>query len=82
MHELCKPDPFRRTHHIHLVPTGSQRYLDELTFRDYPRAHGETARAYEQLKRELAVRYRNDGEAYTLRKGDFVQEVLTRATSA
>jgi GrpB-like predicted nucleotidyltransferase (UPF0157 family) len=63
------------------LPTGSRRYLDELAFRDYLRAHRQTARAYEKLKRELADRYRNDREAYTQGKTGFVQAVLARASS-
>jgi hypothetical protein len=50
-------------------------------FRDYLRAHRQTARAYEKLKRELADRYRNDREAYTQGKTGFVQAVLARASS-
>lgn len=30
MHWFCKPDPSRRTHHLHLVPASSSRYRDEL----------------------------------------------------
>src|SRR3954452_9207988 len=30
MHWFCKPGPERRTPHLHLVPTGSRRYRDEL----------------------------------------------------
>jgi GrpB-like predicted nucleotidyltransferase (UPF0157 family) len=36
MHWFCKPHPSRRTHHLHLVPTGSGRYRAELAFRDRP----------------------------------------------
>lgn len=75
MHWFCKPDPAKRTHHLHLVPTGSSRYAEELAFRDYLRGHPDRARAYEHLKRELASRYRHDREAYTEGKADFVREV-------
>ena len=34
MHWFCKPDPARRTHHLHLVPRASSRYAEELNFRD------------------------------------------------
>ena len=34
MHWFCKPDPGRRTHHLHLVPGDSSRFRDELAFRD------------------------------------------------
>lgn len=79
MHWFCKPHPARRTHHLHLVPTGSERYVEELAFRDYLRAHPEHARAYEGLKRELAARFRDDREAYTEAKAEFVREVSARA---
>jgi len=32
MHWFCKPDPRRRTHHLHLVPCNSPRYRDQLAF--------------------------------------------------
>ena len=79
MHWFCKPDPSHRTHHLHLVPTTSQRFIDELAFRDYLRAHADRARAYAALKRDLAVRYRDDREAYTAGKSEFVRETLSLA---
>jgi GrpB-like predicted nucleotidyltransferase (UPF0157 family) len=65
MHWFCKPDPAHRTHHLHLVPTGSERFLDVLAFRDWLRTDPEAAAEYEALKRELARRFHHDREAYT-----------------
>lgn len=79
MHWFCKPDPARRTHHLHLVPTDSGRYRDELDFRDTLRADPATAQAYAELKQDLAQRFRQDREAYTAGKTGFVAEVLGRA---
>jgi GrpB-like predicted nucleotidyltransferase (UPF0157 family) len=79
MHWLCKPDPRRRTHHLHLVPVDSPRFRDELAFRDYLRAHPARARAYGALKRRLAIRFECDREAYTDAKSEFVRETLRRA---
>jgi GrpB-like predicted nucleotidyltransferase (UPF0157 family)/GNAT superfamily N-acetyltransferase len=76
MHWFCKPHPSRRTHHLHLVPTDSDRFADELRFRDRLRADPDTARAYAKLKRELAVRFRDDREAYTDAKAGFIAEIL------
>lgn len=76
MHWFCKPSPARRTHHVHMVPTGSHRYRAELAFRDALRTRRDLAERYEGLKRELAARYRNDREAYTEAKRDFIAEVL------
>ena len=79
MHWFCKPGPARRTHHLHLVPTGSARYVEELAFRDHLRAHPVDARAYERLKQELATRFRGDREGYTEGKADFVRALTDRA---
>jgi GrpB-like predicted nucleotidyltransferase (UPF0157 family) len=82
MHWLCKPSPSRRTHHLHLVPTGSSRYRDELAFREALRWDAAMAKAYVQLKRQLAARHRYDREAYTEAKASFVAEVLASAQRA
>jgi len=79
MHWFCKPHPSRRTHHLHLVPANSQRFRDELAFRDYLRANRTTAQEYASLKRQLAATLRHDREAYTEAKAGFIREVLDRA---
>jgi GrpB-like predicted nucleotidyltransferase (UPF0157 family) len=79
MHWFCKPHPSRRTHHLHLVPTGSRRYADELAFRDRLRTKSEVATEYAALKQDLAERFADDREAYTDAKSDFVHRVLGRA---
>lgn len=82
MHWFCKPDPARRTHHLHLVPVGSPRYRDELAFRDRLRADPRLAADYAALKRQLAGRHRVDREAYTKAKGPFIQGVLGSGSAA
>ena len=77
MHWFCKPHPARRTHHLHLVPAGSQRYHDELAFRDRLRSDPQVAGRYVSLKRELAELHRDDREAYTEAKSAFVQAILS-----
>lgn len=79
MHWFCKPDPARRTHHLHLLPTGSARLKDEIVFRDYLRTHPAKAAEYGQLKRRLAAEHREDREAYTSAKADFVEAVTAAA---
>lgn len=76
MHWFCKPHPARRTHHLHLVPADSQRYRDELAFRDRLRADPQIASRYVALKRELADRHRDDRDAYTEAKSTFVRATL------
>lgn len=78
MHWFCKPHPSRRTHHLHLVPTGSPRFREELAFRDLLRADPALADEYEALKRDLAERLACDRDAYTEAKGDFIGRALRR----
>jgi GrpB-like predicted nucleotidyltransferase (UPF0157 family) len=78
MHWLCKPDPIRRTHHLHLVPAGSPRFAAALAFRDHLRAHADVARQYETLKQQLAARFADDRDAYTEAKADFILEIVAR----
>jgi GrpB-like predicted nucleotidyltransferase (UPF0157 family) len=79
MHWFCKPDPSHRTHHLHLVPFGSRRYVDELAFRDYLRGHRDVADEYAALKRDLAREFAEDREAYTAAKADFIRATVEHA---
>jgi GrpB-like predicted nucleotidyltransferase (UPF0157 family) len=73
---FCKPDPARRTHHLHLVPTGSPRYRAELDFRDRLRSDPALAREYASLKRRLAAGFGQDRDGYTEAKGEFIRRAL------
>ena len=70
----------RRTHQIHLVERSNVEWWDRhLLFRDYLRAHPETAGNYGQLKDHLARRFPEDRDAYTNAKTDFISEIVRRA---
>ena len=68
-----------RTHNLHLVEAGDRYWKEHLLFRDYLRADPVTAREYVKLKYELARRYKDDREAYTAAKSQFIAAVLLRA---
>jgi GrpB-like predicted nucleotidyltransferase (UPF0157 family) len=76
MHWFCKPGPSYRTHHLHLVPFGSQLWLDRLAFRDALRASETLRTEYQALKYSLAQAHREDREAYTSAKGPFIERAL------
>lgn len=76
MHWFCKPSRFHRTHHLHLVPFGSQLWLEQLAFRDALRGSSTLAAEYAELKLRLAERFRDDREAYTEAKAPFINRVL------
>ena len=63
-----------RDHHLYVSPTDSEELRAQLAFRDRLRESPELAARYEELKRELAVRFRNDRTGYTEAKTDFVVE--------
>ncbi len=69
----------RRAYHLHLTVLGGEFWDERLLFRDYLRAHPETAREYARLKRELAACMGDDREAYTAAKAAFVRGVLEQA---
>jgi len=76
MHWFCKPSDFKRTHHLHLVPFGSQLWNDRLAFRDLLRGDEAFRQAYSELKCGLAKQYRDDREGYTGAKTEFIRSAL------
>ena len=76
------PEMSARTHNLHLVEAGGQYWKERLLFRDYLRKHPETAKEYAELKYMLSTRHRDDREAYTAAKADFVSEVVRRVRNA
>ena len=65
-------------HHLHLVVEGSDHWRRQLAFRDYLRAHPDTAREYNELKRRLADHYGDDRRGYTDAKTGFITNVLNK----
>lgn len=68
-----------RTHHLNLVEQSSETgWVAPLLFRDYLIAHPEELQAYNDLKKDLAKRYKDEREKYTEAKSDFVKDVLQK----
>ena len=63
--------------HVALVDDASQ--WDRIGFRDYLRQHPNAARDYAALKRDLATRFPDDREAYTLAKTAFIAQAMVCA---
>lgn len=61
-----------QAYHVHVRYNGD---WDEIRFRDYLINHKEIAQEYEVLKQELADKYRNNREAYTDSKTDFITKI-------
>lgn len=74
---LCYPSASVRTHHLHLVDRAAELER-RLRFRDCLRADPALAEEYATLKRALSERHREDREAYTDAKADFIRDTLAR----
>ena len=68
-----------RTHHIHVVKTGSKEWRNYINLRDYLKACPDIARQYEGLKSRLMNEYPNDRSAYTQGKAEFITKTLRDA---
>ena len=69
----------RTVAHVHMLPAGHTDAGKLLVFRDYLRSHPDAARDYERLKGRLASKFRNDGQAYTESKADFICGTIAAA---
>lgn len=62
--------------HLHLVDASHERARDELLFRDRLREDADLADRYSRLKTAAAEAHRDDREAYTAAKTEFVRSVV------
>jgi GrpB-like predicted nucleotidyltransferase (UPF0157 family) len=77
--EAFRSPPNDLPHHLYVHGPASREYIRHIMFRNHMRANPEDAQAYEQLKRALASEYRDDREAYSRAKTEFVEAILRRA---
>lgn len=66
-------------HHLYACVEGNTALRNHLAVRDHLRRHPQAARAYGQLKRQLAARFPHDIAAYIEGKTPFVQKILAEA---
>jgi GrpB-like predicted nucleotidyltransferase (UPF0157 family) len=64
-----------------MVGYGGEFWKRHLLFRDYLQTHPDTASEYYRLKKQLAVEYRLNREAYTEAKTSFIESVVSKANS-
>lgn len=65
-----------RVAQLHLMEPATSRWREQLAFRDALRGDPALAADYGELKRDLALRFRDDREAYGYAKEAFVRGVL------
>jgi len=68
-----------RTHHVHVFQVGNSEIIRHLNFRDYMISHTEEAKAYSELKRELAIKFIHDIDGYCDGKNGFIKEIDRKA---
>ncbi|WP_299184968.1 GrpB family protein [uncultured Aquimarina sp.] len=61
--------------HIHMCPNNNVMW-EQIDFRDYLNANPKRAKLYEDLKIDLASKFKNDRGSYVLGKTNFVNETL------
>ena len=74
--KALKNDPL---HHLYVCIPGSKEFERHLAFRNYLRANPADARIYGELKKSLAMKFREDRGAYTARKSAIVASLTDRA---
>ncbi len=67
------------SYHIHMESLQQQWLWDRIFFRDYLIQNERLKKKYEALKIQLAKQYKNDREAYTNLKTDFITKVTNEA---
>lgn len=77
--EAFANSPGGPAHHLYAAIRGNLGLRNHLAIRDHLRAHPECARAYGELKKELAARFPDDIDAYIEGKSNFLQDILVQA---
>ncbi|KAB8127488.1 GrpB family protein [Gracilibacillus oryzae] len=67
------------TVHLHICQHNGKEWVEKLLFRDYLRSHPQAAKAYEDLKMELANLHTYDRQTYTKKKEPFIREIIQSA---
>ncbi|MBX9975113.1 GrpB family protein [Cytobacillus firmus] len=67
------------THHLHFYEFESEHWNNQILFRDYLRTDSNALKEYQQLKVNLAAKYRFDRVSYTEAKAPFIQQILFKA---
>ena len=68
-----------RTHFINVMEIDGKRYIESILYRDYLRKHDWALKEYEDLKKDLSIKYQNDRKMYTASKNDFIKKIIELA---
>lgn len=74
-----KGTPDNRTHYIHIEVLNSMFWNNHILFRDYLIKHPEYIKEYEDLKKDMFERFKDERKLYTAAKNDFIEKILDYA---
>jgi GrpB-like predicted nucleotidyltransferase (UPF0157 family) len=80
-HFFAKPPQRPRSHHLHVVESGSEHEFRHLAVRDFLRAHPDEAAGYAALKRRVVARDPHDRLAYIEGKDGYITALERRAVA-
>jgi GrpB-like predicted nucleotidyltransferase (UPF0157 family) len=69
------------THHLHFYLFEGEDWNNQMLFRNYLRTHPDALKEYQQLKINLAKKFRFDRASYTENKAAYIQKVIRQAKS-
>jgi GrpB-like predicted nucleotidyltransferase (UPF0157 family) len=78
---FSRPEGKRLKTHVHTYVSGDPQIGRHLRFRDYLRAHPDAAKGYCIVKQSLALKHKDDAEAYQSGKADFIAGIDAEAAS-
>lgn len=78
-HFFAKGSPENRTHYIHIEKYNGKLWKNHIYFRDYLKKYSKARKEYQKLKKELAIKYANDRDSYTLEKNKFIEKIMKKA---
>ncbi|NHJ84923.1 MAG: GrpB family protein [Asgard group archaeon] len=76
---LRKPSEGLRKFHIHMVEYDGRLWREYISFRDYLRENDNIREEYEQLKKELAAKFKADRGSYVDGKDAYVKRIIEQA---
>ena len=78
-HFFTKGSEKNRTYYIHIAKLNGRFWKNCIVFRDYLREQKRTVEAYNELKEELAKKYKDNRDKYTAKKSYFIQKIIKKA---
>ena len=77
-HFFVKGPAEKRTHCLHLVKHNGKQWQTLILWRDYLKKFPLARQAYQKIKEAAAAKHKNNREAYTAEKNDFISAIIKK----